>query len=122
MKVHVVGLGRIGTACISSSADDLFIHSDWAVAIRTALKRLGYMDTYHMMSASVETPPDCAYWKAAFEFKYENKGEGLSCEQWDQLLGHCQAVCDWPAARFGKELVEMYPDAKVILPSRNVDA
>ncbi len=63
-----------------------------SLAIREALKRLGYVDTYHMMSASVENPPDCAYWKAAFEAKYENKGEMLSREQWDQLLGHCQAV------------------------------
>jgi hypothetical protein len=39
MKVLALGLGRTGTA-----------------SLRTALKELGYTDTYHMMSASVENP------------------------------------------------------------------
>jgi hypothetical protein len=75
-----------------------------------------------MMSASVENPPDCSYWKAAFEAKYEGRGEMLSRKQWDELLGHCQAVCDWPAACFGRELVEAYPNAKVILQGRDIDS
>ncbi len=38
------------------------------------------------------------------------------------LLGHCQAVCDVPAACFATELMEAYPDAKVILTNRDIDA
>lgn len=59
------------------------------VALRAALKRLGYLDTYHMMSASVENPPDCAMWYDALTAKYDGKGE-FGKKEWDQLLGHCQ--------------------------------
>lgn len=33
-----------------------------------------------------------------------------------------QAVCDWPACAFAKELIEAYPNAKVILSTRDVDS
>ena len=42
MKVLALGLGRTGTA-----------------SLRAALQELGFNDTYHMMNASVENPPDC---------------------------------------------------------------
>ncbi|KAF5016106.1 hypothetical protein F66182_12319, partial [Fusarium sp. NRRL 66182] len=103
MKVLVLGVGRTGTA-----------------SLRAALKRLGYLDTYHMMSASVENPPDCAMWYDALTAKYDGKGE-FGKKEWDQLLGHCQAVCDWPAVAFGRELISAYPDAKVILTNRDID-
>lgn len=38
--------------------------------------------------------------------------------QWDALLGHCQAVTDFPPSAFADELIEAYPDAKVILHIR----
>lgn len=74
-----------------------------------------------MMSASVENPPDCLMWQDAFAAKYDGEGT-FGREQWDQLLGHCQAVCDWPAVAFAKELIEAYPEAKVILTTRDVDS
>lgn len=40
--------------------------------------------------------------------------------EWDALLGHCSAVSDWPAVAFAKEFIETYPDAKVIITSRDV--
>ena len=39
----------------------------------------------------------------------------------DALLGHCQAVCDVPAVHFCDELIEAYPEAKVILTVRDFD-
>lgn len=39
-----------------------------------------------------------------------------------QLLTALQSVCDWPAIAFVKELVEAYPEAKVILTTRDVDS
>jgi hypothetical protein len=89
--------------------------------MRQAMKELGYVDTYHMMSTSVENPPDALMWLDAFAAKYEN-GPPFTRKNWDQLLGHCQAVCDWPAAAFAKELIEAYPEAKVILTNRDVDS
>jgi hypothetical protein len=58
----------------------------------------------------------------ALTAKYDGIGTPFGREQWDQLLGDCQAVCDWPACAFAKDLVEAYPDAKVILTTRNVDS
>lgn len=92
-----------------------------ATALRTALQELGFDDCYHMMSASVENPPDCLMWSDALASKYDGKGT-FGREQWDQLLGHCQAVCDWPAVAFAKELIEAYPDAKVLVTTRDIDS
>lgn len=87
--------------------------------MREAMKELGYVDTYHMMSASIENPPDALMWRDAFAAKYDN-GPAFTRADWDQLLGHCQAVCDWPAVAFAKELIEAYPEAKVVLTNRDV--
>ncbi|KAF7717513.1 P-loop containing nucleoside triphosphate hydrolase [Penicillium ucsense] len=103
MKVLALGVGRTGTA-----------------SLRKALERLGYVKCYHMMCASVENPPDCLMWHDALNAKYKGIGE-FGRKEWDQLLGDCQAVCDWPACAFAKELIEAYPNAKVILTTRDVD-
>lgn len=96
-------------------------HLTGLAALRSALVELGFTDTYHMMSASVENPPDCLMWQDAFAAKYDGVGT-FGREQWDQLLGHCQAVCDWPAVAFAKELIEAYPDAKIVLNTREIDS
>lgn len=43
----------------------------------------------------------------------------MTRQDWDKLLGDCQAVCDIPAAFFGAELAEAYPEAKVIILNRD---
>ena len=58
-------------------------------------------------------------WQQAFAAKYDN-ASSFGKEGWDQLMGHCQAVCDWPAIAFAQELIEAYPDAKIILTMRDV--
>jgi hypothetical protein len=63
--------------------------------LRAALKELGYQDTYHMMSASVENPLDCLLWQDAFAAKFDGKGE-FTKKNWDQLLGHCQVSLPSP--------------------------
>lgn len=45
----------------------------------------------------------------------------ITAEEFDAILGHCEAVTDFPAAAFAPELVRAYPDAKVIMNTRNVD-
>lgn len=86
------------------------------------MRRLGYMDTYHMMSCSIENPPDALMWMDALTAKYDGVGKPFTRADWDQLLGGCQAVCDWPAVAFARELIEAYPEAKVILTTRDVDS
>ncbi|KAL9622458.1 MAG: hypothetical protein Q9160_003134 [Pyrenula sp. 1 TL-2023] len=73
------------------------------------------------MSASVENPPDCLMWMDALTAKFDGKGS-FGREEWDALLGHCQAVSDWPAVAFAPELIAAYPEAKVILTTRDVDS
>jgi hypothetical protein len=58
--------------------------------MREAMRELGYVDTYHMMSASIENPPDALLWRDAFNAKYHN-GPAFTRADWDKLLGHCQA-------------------------------
>ncbi|CAH0054343.1 unnamed protein product [Clonostachys solani] len=103
MKVLILGLGRTGTA-----------------SMRAAMKQLGYVDTYHMMNCSIENPPDALMWMDALTAKYDGKGKPFTREDWDKLLGNAQAVCDWPAIAFAKELIEAYPEAKVVLTNREV--
>lgn len=38
------------------------------------------------------------------------------------MLGQCQAITEGPPTYFARELVEMYPDAKVILTERDADS
>jgi hypothetical protein len=84
------------------------------------MKQLGYVDTYHMMNCSIENPPDALMWMDALTAKYDGKGKPFTREDWDQLLGNAQAVCDWPSIAFAKELIEAYPEAKVVLTNRDV--
>lgn len=74
-----------------------------------------------MITASTTNPPDCLLWQAALEDKIAGRGS-LTREHWDALLGHCGAATDWPVAFFAPELLAAYPDAKVILTTRPVDA
>ena len=90
--------------------------------MRAAMKQLGYVDTYHMMNCSIENPPDALMWMDALCAKFEGKGKPFTREDWDQLLGNAQAVCDWPAIAFAKELIEAYPEAKVVLTNRDVNS
>lgn len=87
--------------------------------MREALKILGFEETYHM-SCAMENPKDNKMWLEAIDAK--SRGEkGFGREEWDQLLGHCQAVTDFPAVLFAPELIAAYPEAKVILTNRDVD-
>ena len=60
-------------------------------------------------------------WLVALRAKYDGKGEPFGRQRFDQLLGHCQAICDAPATCFTPELLKAYPDAKVVLSNRDVD-
>lgn len=104
MKVLVLGLSRTGTS-----------------SLRQAFFDLGMSDVYHFTSIVNENPPDAKLWVKAHEWKFEGKGTWTK-DDWDALLGHCMAVSDHPCLTFTDELLEAYPEAKVILTVRdNVD-
>ncbi|KAI0908063.1 P-loop containing nucleoside triphosphate hydrolase protein [Ustulina deusta] len=104
MRALLLAPGRTGTA-----------------SMRAAMKQLGFVDTYHMMNCSIENPPDALLWMDALRAKYDGVGE-FTRKDWDKLLGGSQAVCDWPACAFAKELIEAYPEAKVVMTTRDVDS
>lgn len=70
------------------------------------------------MDCLFENPSDIDLWRQAFLAKFRNEGEPFGKQQWDQLLGHCQAVCDLPTSAFVPELIAAYPEAKLILTPR----
>ena len=91
MKVIGAGFGRTGPA-----------------SLKAALETLGFGPCYHMMEVFAN-PEHANLWRAAW------RGEPV---QWDGILGGYEAAVDWPACTFYAELMERYPDAKVILSVR----
>lgn len=101
MKVLVLGLSRTGTSSLCQALFDL-----------------GISDVYHFTSVITENPPDAKLWVRALEWKLKGKGSWTQ-KDWDALLGHCMALSDHPCLTFTDELLEAYPDAKVILTVRD---
>ncbi|KAB8261610.1 P-loop containing nucleoside triphosphate hydrolase protein [Aspergillus pseudonomiae] len=104
MKVLGLGLCRTGTD-----------------SLREALRILGYANPYHGFSC-LENPADCALWCLALSAKYNGVGKPFGREEFVKILCNSQAVSgDFPVPCFGPELIEAYPEAKVILTYRDVD-
>lgn len=92
MKVIGVGFGRTGTT-----------------SLKIALERLGFGPCYHMTDI-IERPELIDDWLPA--------AEGLPLD-WDRVFAGYRSTVDWPGAAYWRELVEVYPDAKVILTVRD---
>ena len=78
---------------------------------KIALEMLGFAPCYHMVNVLSDlslVPP----WIEAFE----------GGQDWDRIFGDHQATVDWPGGFFYQELVEAYPDAKVLLSVRDGDS
>ncbi len=91
MKVIGAGFGRTGT-----------------MSLKTALEELGFGPCYHMTEV-FEHPEHADLWLAAWQ------GEPVD---WDRFLDGYESLVDWPACTFYGELLEHYPDAKVLLSVR----
>ncbi|KAH7321822.1 P-loop containing nucleoside triphosphate hydrolase protein [Rhexocercosporidium sp. MPI-PUGE-AT-0058] len=106
MQVLCLGLSRTST-----------------MSLWVALKKLGY-NTYHFMEVG---EPDnikdqhLLCWREALEAKVLGKGKPYGREEFDKVLGRYSAVTDAPNACFADELLEIYPNAKVILSVRDPD-
>ena len=92
MKVIGAGFGRTGTK-----------------SLQAALEDLGFGPCYHMTEL-FERPEHAEYWDAA------RRGEKVD---WEGFLGDYEATVDWPGCTFYEELMETYPDAKVLLSVRD---
>ncbi|CZT16077.1 uncharacterized protein RCC_01917 [Ramularia collo-cygni] len=104
MQVLSLGMSRTGTA-----------------SMKKALEILGYPTCHGFdMHANVK---DGDMWGEAFAAKYfGDTSTVLDRNFWDKMLGHVSATTDTPANCFGPELIASYPEAKVILVERDVDA
>jgi hypothetical protein len=75
-----------------------------------ALEMLG-MPCYHMRDMMSDLETSVPQWRKAFE------GDG----DWDEIFAGKESTVDWPAAYHYKELMDVYPDAKVLLSVRSAD-
>jgi hypothetical protein len=111
MRILVLGMPRTGTTSIS-----------------TALRKLGY--TPHNMREVLIKPSELSVWQEAINTtllppdKRPAKQQNMTPygkEEFDKLLGEYDVVTDLPGVAFSKELVEAYPEAKVILTNREYE-
>jgi hypothetical protein len=92
LEVIGAGFGRTGT-----------------MSLKVALETLGFGPCYHM-SEVFANPEHVELWEAAA------RGEPV---YWGELFRGYRSTVDWPGAAFYEELMERYPDAKVILTVRD---
>src|SRR5207248_2818817 len=92
VKVIGAGFGRTGT-----------------LSLKAGLEELGFRPCYHMVELFTH-PEHNAIWQAAAEKKPVD---------WRALLAGYEAAVDWPACTFYAELMDQYPDAKVLLTVRD---
>jgi Sulfotransferase domain len=75
-----------------------------------ALEMLGFAPCYHMRNVLTDLENELPHWERVND-------EGF--RDWDAIFGDSQSTVDWPSARFYADLMEHYPDAKVILSVRS---
>jgi hypothetical protein len=77
-----------------------------------ALERLGFGPCYHMRDLLADLESGLPLWERA---------AGGDAD-WEQIFGRARSTVDWPSARYYRELMERYPDAKVLLSVRDPEA
>ncbi|KAF7324075.1 hypothetical protein MKEN_00629900 [Mycena kentingensis (nom. inval.)] len=89
-------------------------------ALTAALEMLGYIETNHGFKVLANSQ-DWELWNEAIDAKFYGKGKLYGRKEWDALLGQYMAVSDSPHILFVEDLVAAYPEAKVILTTRDAD-
>jgi hypothetical protein len=92
VKVVGAGFGRTGT-----------------MSLKTALEQLGFDKCYHMMEVG-QNEGHVELWRAI------ERGERVDFEA---LFAGYQASVDWPSCNYWRQQLEVFPDAKVILSTRD---
>jgi hypothetical protein len=93
MKLIGAGLPRTGT-----------------LSQKVALEMLGLGPCYHMVNVLADLD-EAHLWRRALE------GD----EPWEEVFEGFQSTVDWPGSFFYRELVDFYPDAKVLLSIRDAE-
>lgn len=76
-----------------------------------ALEMLG-LPCYHMRDMMADPATSIPRWRAALE------GNG----NWDELFAGKESIVDWPGSYHWRELMDVYPDAKVLLSVRSAES
>lgn len=92
LKIIGAGLGRTGT-----------------LSLKFALEHLGLGPCYHMMEIMAEGQQRLPQWIEVVR----------GAPNWDAVFDGFASSVDYPACYFWRELAEHYPDAKVILSTRD---
>ena len=97
MTIEVLGpgFGRTGTT-----------------SLKAALEYLGFAPCHHMVEV-FEHPEQIPVWHAAA------RGEPVD---WRSVLAPYRAAIDWPSSLFWRDLMTIFPDAKLILTVRDPDS
>jgi hypothetical protein len=95
LKIIGAGFGRTGT-----------------YSLKAALEMLGFGPCYHMVEAFAH-PQHIEQWEAA------GKGQAID---WRQIFAGYQSCTDWPACTFYTQLMQAYPEAKVLLSVRDPES
>ncbi|KAJ4217652.1 hypothetical protein NW759_008963 [Fusarium solani] len=106
MEVLALGMSRTGTSCNDAT-------SPHDPRLQRSIPRLRH----------VRQPLRSRALEGSLYRKYDLQPgqEPLGRKDFDQLLGHCGAICDYPANCFGPEMLEAYPESKVVLVERDVE-
>ena len=91
LRVIGAGFGRTGT-----------------LSLKAALETLGFGPCYHMVEVFAH-PEHAPMWRAA-------AGQPVD---WHRLFAGYRATVDWPACAFYAQLMDAFPDARVILTVRD---
>ena len=75
---------------------------------KVALETLGFEPCYHWVNVIADLD-QVDVWNRALD------GD----DPWDEVFGDSQATVDWPGGYFWRELMDLYPDAKVLLSVRD---
>lgn len=92
MRVIGAGFGRTGTT-----------------SLKLALERLGFGPCHHMQEV-LHRPEDMPTWERAA------RGEKID---WSTFMRPWGSSCDFPSALYYRELMAVFPDAKLILTTRD---
>ncbi len=95
MRVIGAGLPRTGT-----------------LTQKLALERLGLGPCYHWVDVLADLDREVALWNSALD------GRG----PWEEVFEGYGSTVDWPGGYFYRELMDVYPEAKVLLSVRDPQA
>ena len=77
-----------------------------------AFEQLGFAPCYHMRDVFADMDRGLTLWEAVADGKPD----------WEAIFGNAQSTCDYPSARYYLEILDHYPQAKVVLSVRSADS